>query len=92
MVKKTKPTDWVVKSDFPPPLNAGKELEEHVVVGSWVKSLDDSPLAGLLTIVQPIGYCEFAIDEEEANKLIQQLRQFIAGQSESAYAGDLDGS
>jgi hypothetical protein len=89
MAKKPDKPDWAKESDFPPPLNSGEDMESLVIENTWVKSLNNSdPILGLLTITQPIGYCEFVIDEATANNLIQQLRQFIAGDSENASGED----
>jgi hypothetical protein len=45
-------------------------------------AIDDGSAVGLLTILTQVGHYDFMIDQEIANMIVQQLREFISGDSD----------
>lgn len=64
-----------------PPLNYSDKLDDFKIHSSGLMAVDEDSEIGLLTIVTTAGYCDFLIDQKLANQIVQQLRQFIRGDS-----------
>jgi hypothetical protein len=65
------------------PLNYSEAVEDMLLEGSNVLCICDDPLLGNLTLVTTRGHCDFLINEVLANALIQDLREFLRGESET---------
>lgn len=44
-------------------------------------AVNEDSETGLLTIITPAGHCDFLINQELANQIVQQMREFIRGDS-----------
>jgi hypothetical protein len=68
---------------FPPPLNISDKLDDMTAIEAGVMAaIKDRDDIGVLTILTPVGHYDFVIDQEIANRIVQKLREFIAGDSE----------
>jgi hypothetical protein len=74
---------------FPPPLNISDELDDITAIDDMtaieagvLAAIKDRDDIGVLTIVTRVGHYDFVIDQEMANRIVQKLREFIAGDSE----------
>ena len=65
-----------------PPVNFSEDLDDLKVRASGVMAVDDDPTVGLLTILTQVGHYDFLINQEIANMMVQQLREFISGDSD----------
>jgi hypothetical protein len=64
-----------------PSLNFSEDLEDLKVIGSRVVAVDDDAAIGILTLQTRVGKYDFLIDQVVANIVVQQLRQYIRGDS-----------
>ena len=65
-----------------PSLNFSEDLEDLKVIGSGVVAVDDDAAVGILTLQTRVGKYDFLIDQVVANIVVQQLREYIRGESE----------
>ncbi|MGY3607655.1 MULTISPECIES: hypothetical protein [unclassified Bradyrhizobium] len=65
------------------PLNHSDDFQEMMMQDSNVMSISEDPLVGSLTILTTKGHYDFLINQELANELIQNLREFLRGESEN---------
>jgi hypothetical protein len=65
-----------------PPRNYSDDLEDMKARGSGVLAIDEDSETGILTILTQAGHYDFLIDQELANIIVQQLREFIRGDSD----------
>jgi hypothetical protein len=65
-----------------PPRNFSEDMDDLKVHASGVMAVDDDSAVGLLTILTRVGHYDFLIDQEIANMVVQQLREFISGDSD----------
>jgi hypothetical protein len=65
-----------------PSLNFSEDLEDLKVIGSRVVAVDDDAAVGILTLQTQVGKYDFLIDQVVANIVVQQLREYIRGESE----------
>ena len=71
------------EDDVPnPPQNFSEDLDDLKVHASGVMATDDSSEVGILTILTKVGHYDFLIKQEIANMIVQQLREFISGESD----------
>jgi hypothetical protein len=64
------------------PRNFSENMDDLKVHGSGIMAVDDDSTVGLLTILTQIGHYDFLIDQEIANMMVQQLREFVRGDSD----------
>ena len=50
--------------------------------GSGVLAIDEDSETGIFTILTQAGHYDFLINQELANIMVQQLREFISGDSD----------
>lgn len=77
MAKRKAPESW----KLPPPLNMRDDLGDMTAIASGCMFLQDKPLIGTFTVVTSIGHYDFIINEEIANEMVQELREFLRGES-----------
>jgi hypothetical protein len=65
-----------------PPRNYSRNIEDLKVCGSVVVAVDDDSSVGILTMVTRVGQYDFLINQELANQILQQLREYVRGDSE----------
>ena len=65
-----------------PPQNLSEDMDDLKVRASGVMAIDDGSTVGLLTILTQVGHYDFMINQEIANMIVQQLREFISGDSD----------
>lgn len=63
-------------------VNRTDDLKNLVVTSTDVLDAEGDPRLGVMVIHTPVGHYQFMVAEPMANELIQQLREFIAGDSE----------
>jgi hypothetical protein len=64
------------------PLNMSDDMKNMLLLDCGVMLIDkDDPMFGAMTMEIPIGHYDFVINPAGANRLIQALREFIAGDS-----------
>jgi len=63
-------------------INRTEELEKQIVIETAVFDDEGEPRVGVLVLHTPAGHYQFLLIEQVANELIQQLRDFIAGDAE----------
>lgn len=74
------------EEDFPAlsPLNMSDDLEEMTAVGAGCAQInEDNDRFGIFTVLTPIGFYDFCIDQQMANHMVQVLRKFISGDAPS---------
>jgi hypothetical protein len=70
-----------------PPVNFNGDLDDLKVHFTGVLAVDGDSRVGILTVATQIGHYDFLINQELANEMVQQLREFISGDCEQI-AGD----
>jgi hypothetical protein len=65
-----------------PPLNFSENIDDVKILLSGIIAVDEDSEAGILTLVTQVGHYDFLINQELANIIIQQLREFIRGDSD----------
>lgn len=65
-----------------PPQNFSEDMDDLKVHAAGVMAVDDDFTVGLLTILTQMGHYDFLINQEIANMIVQQLREFISGDSD----------
>jgi hypothetical protein len=63
-------------------VNKTDDLRRQIVMETEVRDAEGDPRIGVMVIHTPAGHYQFLIAEPTANDIIQQLRDFIAGDSE----------
>jgi hypothetical protein len=63
------------------PLNFSENIDDVKLLLSGVLAVDEDSETGILTVVTQVGHYDFLINQEVANDLVQQLREYIRGNS-----------
>jgi hypothetical protein len=63
-------------------LNFSEDLEDLKVIGSGVVAVDVDAVIGILTLQTQVGKYDYLIDQAVANIVVQQLREYIRGESD----------
>jgi hypothetical protein len=64
------------------PRNFSENMDDLKVYASGVMAVDDDSEVGILTLVTQVGHYDFLINQEIANMMVQQLREYIRGDSD----------
>ena len=65
------------------PQNFSENMDDLKVRASGIMAVDDDSTVGLLTILTQVGHYDFLIDQEIANMMVQQLREYARGGSDT---------
>jgi hypothetical protein len=64
-----------------PPLNFSESIDDVKLLLSGVLAVDEESRFGIMTLVTQVGHYDFLINQEVANNLVDQLEEFIRGES-----------
>jgi hypothetical protein len=64
------------------PLNMSDSIQNMMLVECGVMSIEGTAaMIGVMKVMTPVGHYDFFVNQEGANRLIQELRDFLAGDS-----------
>lgn len=67
---------------LPAPLNMSENLNDMLMLDCGVmQATEDNDDFGVFTVVTAKGHYDFIIDQDIANRIVQLLRKYIAGES-----------